>query len=147
MGVIFGGHCATLRGTKVFWREMKQIKFLTFLVYLFTSLSTLAQDVGTLSLTCETPRQSYIFQVQEESVSFMLPIYDKGKISRRFPASNAATIASVRGQEALEVITYFETRRFKIFVDLKNESFEGSTVSIRTRDGHEMTSPLTCEKL
>lgn len=126
---------------------MKQLKFLALLGLLLMNISALAEDREQLSLRCETQRQSYIFQVQQKSVSFMLPIYEKGKIARRFPASNASVINHIRGRDALEVVTYFETRRFKIYIDLKNENFEGSTVSIRTRNGHEMTCPINCQPL
>jgi|GEM_PF-4056995 hypothetical protein len=106
-----------------------------------------AQDNIQLALTCETPRQNYFLQIAKNSVSFMLPIYENGKVARRFPASSSSLINSIHGKNALLITTYFETKRFKIFINLEHQGFEGSTISVRSRDGHEMTSPLSCQKL
>lgn len=101
-------------------------------------------DLKNVVLNCETPGQNYVFQIKEKQVDFMLPMYTKGQITSRFPASSSAFSGPNSTEYIREIITYFETKRFKILIDTENDSFSKSSLTIRSRDGHEMTCPLTC---
>lgn len=125
---------------------MRQFKSLTLMVFLLTNLCSLAL-AEQLPLKCQTSGQSYILHIQQNTVSFMLPVYREGRVSKRLPASSSFITNKVQGQDALEIVTYFETRRFKVFLNLKNENYKASTVSIRTRSGHETSLPITCQEL
>lgn len=130
-------------------RTMKKLKLLAFSALLFIGVNNQSKGSpsNTTALVCEMPAQNYVFQIEGQQVRFMLPIYENGKIQRRFPASVSTSTRSNNKPGTLEIVSYFENKRFKFSLMVKNKNFQDSTVSIRTRDGHEMICPLNCRPL
>ncbi len=113
---------------------MKKITVAIF--FLFLSTQVLA------SITCTTPRESKVLVIKKTGVSLSSPYFDK--INRGL-ASSSSVRTKLTAKGFTKVI-FIEGDKHTIHVENKNQFSEvNDYLVIRSKVGHEMTYPLTCQ--
>lgn len=93
------------------------------------------------SILCHTPRMNKIFEVADKKITFFNE-YEKS--ARR----EVASVATRNKPEAkgLTKIVDFENQKHTIHIsDVQNFSDVEDYIIIKSKSGHEVTYPLTCE--
>ena len=108
-------------------------------VMIFGALFTLNTQASVL---CHTPRMNKIFEVSDTKITFFNEFDSKAK-------RELASVTSRSKSNSLGVtkIVDFENQKHTIHItDMNNFSDVNDYIIIRSRKGHEVIYPLTCEK-
>lgn len=111
------------------------------LVFTFLALLTFNTDAEA-SVLCHTPRMNKIFEVSDKKVTFY----------NEFDSRAKRELASVTGrskpsENGLTKVVDFENQKHTIHIsDMNNFSDVNDYIIIKSRTGHEVTYPLTCER-
>ena len=110
------------------------MKTITTLFLILTNISIFASNIN---VVCETPRQNIVIKVSD----------NKLKIGGRFPAEAIAQRTRFRGNSVSKIF-YVAGDKHTLHLE-DTTSFSSSTdyISIRNKQGHEMTYPVTCTEL
>lgn len=94
------------------------------------------------SILCHTPRMNKIFSVSDKKVTFF----------NEYSQANSRALASVTSKSkssdlGMTKVVDFENQKHIIHIsDAKNFSDVNDYIIIKSRTGHEVTYPLTCEQ-
>jgi hypothetical protein len=94
------------------------------------------------SVLCHTPRMNKIFEVSDSKVTFF----------NEFDSHAKRELASLTSRTKLDSagvtkIVEFENQKHTIHItDMNNFSDVNDYIIVRSRAGHEVTYPITCEK-
>ena len=108
------------------------------LVFTFTLLISLNIKA---SIFCHTPRMNKIFEVSDKKVTFFNEFENEAKreIASIIPKSKPST-------KGITKFVDFENQRHVIHIgDKNNFSDVNDYIIIKSKTGHEVTYPLTCE--
>lgn len=93
------------------------------------------------SIVCHTPRMNKVFEVSEHKVTFFNEFDAKAR--RELASLSSRTKPEIKG---LTKIVDFENHKHTIHInDVDNFSEVNDYIIIKSRVGHEVTYPLTCE--
>ena len=109
------------------------------LVFTFLALLTFNTEA---SILCHTPRMNKIFEVSDKKVTFFNEFDSRAK-------RELASVSSRTKSKELGVtkIVDFENQKHTIHIsDMNNFSDVNDYIIIKSRTGHEVTYPLTCER-
>ena len=94
------------------------------------------------SVVCHTPRMNKIFEVADHKVTFFSEFESDAK--REIASLNSRNKPEQKG---LTKIVDFENQKHTIHIaDLNNFSDVEDYIIIKSKEGHEVTYPLTCSK-
>ena len=103
---------------------------------------TLLTFTTSASVLCHTPRMNKIFEVSDKKVTFFNEFDSKAK-------RELASVASRSKSNDMGVTKVVEFENQKHTIDIANmNSFSdvNDYIIIKSRTGHEVTYPLSCEK-
>ena len=109
------------------------------LVMTFLTLLTFNTEASVL---CHTPRMNKIFEVSDKKVTFF----------NEFDSHAKRTLASVSSRSknvdmGVTKVVEFENQKHTIHIaDMNSFSDVNDYIIIKSRTGHEVTYPLSCEK-
>lgn len=107
----------------------------------FTFFALLAFNTEA-SILCHTPRMNKIFEVSDKKITFF---NEFDSLAKR----ELASVSSRTKSEHMGVtkIVDFENQKHTIHIsDMNNFSDVNDYIIIKSRTGHEVTYPLTCER-
>ena len=93
------------------------------------------------SIFCHTPRMNKIFEVSDKKITFFNEFENQAKreIASLTPKSKASSSGMTKFVD-------FENQRHVIYIkDTNNFSDVNDYIIIKSKTGHEVTYPLTCE--
>lgn len=112
------------------------MKVLAMMFFSLVSLNTQA------SVLCHTPRMNKIFEVSDTKVTFFNEFDSKAK--RELASVTSRTKTNELG---VTKIVDFENQKHTIHItDMNSFSDVNDYIIIKSRTGHEVIYPLTCEK-
>ena len=108
---------------------------------IFTFITLLAFNTEA-SVLCHTPRMNKIFEVSDKKITFFNEFDSHAK--RELASVSSRTKSADTG---VTKIVDFENQKHTIHIsDMNNFSDVNDYIIIRSRTGHEVTYPLTCER-
>lgn len=94
------------------------------------------------SVLCHTPRMNKVFEVSDKKITFFNE-FDVQTNKRQLASVTGRTISSETG---MTKVVNFENQKHTIHIsDMNNFSDVNDYIIIKSRTGHEITYPLTCE--
>lgn len=108
---------------------------------MLTILTLISFDLSA-SVVCHTPRMNKIFEVSDKKVTFFNE-FENNETKRELASVASRTKSTATG---LTKIVDFENQKHTIHIsNLQNFSDVDDYIIIKSRTGHEVTYPLTCE--
>lgn len=109
------------------------------LVMTFLALLTFSTSASVL---CHTPRMNKIFEVSDKKVTFFNEFDSKAKRELASVASRSKSI-----DMGVTKVVEFENQKHTIHIaNMNSFSDVNDYIIIKSRTGHEVTYPLSCEK-
>ncbi len=108
---------------------------------LFLTFSLLMSLNSGASVFCHTPRMNKIFEVSDKKITFFNEFENQAKreIASIIPKSKS-------NASGITKLVDFENQRHIIHIgDMNNFSDVNDYIIIKSKTGHEVTYPLTCE--
>lgn len=109
------------------------------LVITFFTLLTFNTEA---SIVCHTPRMNKIFEVSDKKVTFFNEFDNHAKRELASVVSRSKSTS-----EGITKIVDFENQKHTIHItDMNNFSDVNDYIIVKSRQGHEVTYPISCEK-
>ena len=109
----------------------------TSLLLIVLTLGLMSMSAKALELECSTPRKNITLKLKD----------NKLKLDGRFPAETMVQRSKFKG-DGLQKIVYVNGDKHTLNIDNMSAFNEfNDYINIKTRQGHEMTYPVTCQKI
>ena len=109
------------------------------LVITFFTLLTFNTEA---SIVCHTPRMNKIFEVSDKKVTFFNEFDNQTKRELASVVSRSKSTS-----KGMTKIVDFENHKHTIHItDMNNFSDVNDYIIVKSRQGHEVTYPISCEK-
>ncbi|MBC7713216.1 MAG: hypothetical protein H7177_07750 [Rhizobacter sp.] len=108
------------------------------LVITFLALLTFNASASVL---CHTPRMNKVFEVSDKKITFF------NEFDTHAKRELASVIAKNKSEaQGITKVVDFENQKHTIHItDMNNFSDVNDYIIVKSREGHEMTYPITCE--
>jgi hypothetical protein len=94
------------------------------------------------SIFCHTPRMNKIFEVSEKNITF----FNEFETGAKRELASVSSKSKPNGTGVTKIVDFENQKHIIHITDLNSFSEINDYIIIKSRSGHEVTYPLTCEK-
>jgi hypothetical protein len=107
------------------------------LIILFTILTSINSFASGLKISCETARKNISIKLQNNDLKF----------EGRFPAQTIVQRSKISGQSLTKIFFVAGDKHTLHIGDKSQFSDSRDFISIQNQEGHEITYPISCQKI